>query len=127
MKSVQRVLSLENPDHHLWNNNGTWFVHYTVYPTAVTKQRVRKSLGTRCLAEARRKRDELLETLHSCDTVAGSKGTESPRSTESQGILLEISWATCAPEFWECQPVAALELSSSSTNDGRQLRFAGMR
>ena len=25
-----------NPDHHLWNNNGTWFVHYTVYPTPMT-------------------------------------------------------------------------------------------
>ena len=22
-----------NLNHHLWNNNGTWWIHYTVYPT----------------------------------------------------------------------------------------------
>ena len=48
-----------NPDHHLWNNNGTWFVHYTVYPDQLTKQRVRHSLGTKSRTEARRKRDVL--------------------------------------------------------------------
>lgn len=48
-----------NPDHHLWNNNGTWFVHYTVYPDRLTKARIRHSLGTKSLAEARRKRDVL--------------------------------------------------------------------
>jgi hypothetical protein len=50
----------ENVNHHLWNNHGTWFVHYTFYPTPVTKQRIRKSLKTRSLCEARRRRDELL-------------------------------------------------------------------
>ena len=32
-----------NPNHHLWNNNGTWWLHYTVYPTPVTSER-RRSL-----------------------------------------------------------------------------------
>ena len=49
-----------NPNHHLWNNNGTWFVHYTVYPTPVTKERIRHSLGTRNEREARRRRDRIL-------------------------------------------------------------------
>ncbi len=49
-----------NPDHHLWNNNGTWFVHYVVHPTPITKERVRRSLGTKCLSEARARRDALL-------------------------------------------------------------------
>ena len=22
----------DNPDHHLWNNHGIWFVHYTIHP-----------------------------------------------------------------------------------------------
>ena len=22
-----------NLNHHLWNNNGTWWIHYTIYPT----------------------------------------------------------------------------------------------
>lgn len=49
-----------NPNHHLWNNNGVWFVHYTVHPDALTAQRVRRSLGTRDLAVARERRDQLL-------------------------------------------------------------------
>jgi hypothetical protein len=51
----------ENPNHHLWNNHGTWFVHYVVHPTPWTKERVRRSLGTRSVEEARRRRDELFE------------------------------------------------------------------
>jgi hypothetical protein len=53
-------LNPANPDHHLWNNNGTWFVHYTIHPTPLTKQRVRKSLRTKNLIQAREHRDELL-------------------------------------------------------------------
>ena len=49
-----------NPNHHLWNNNGTWFIHYVVHPTPFTKERVRRSLVTKCLAEARARREELL-------------------------------------------------------------------
>jgi hypothetical protein len=50
----------ENPNHHLWNNNGTWFIHYVVHPTPFTKERIRKSLGTKSLVEARAKRDAIL-------------------------------------------------------------------
>lgn len=53
----------ENPDHHLWNNHGIWFVHYTVHPDGLTKERVRRSLGTKSLEEARRLRDKLFEKL----------------------------------------------------------------
>jgi hypothetical protein len=49
-----------NPDHHLWKNNGTWFVHYTIHPTPFTKQRIRASLQTKNLTEARWRRDQLL-------------------------------------------------------------------
>jgi hypothetical protein len=52
-----------NPDHHLFNNNGTYWVHYTAFPTAVTKQRVRKSLKTHDLEVARERRDTLLAKL----------------------------------------------------------------
>jgi hypothetical protein len=53
----------ENPNHHLWFNNGTWFVHYTIHPDPLTKQRVRRSLGTKSLGEAKSKRDRLLREL----------------------------------------------------------------
>ena len=50
----------DNPNHHLWNNHGTWWCHYTVHPTPGTKRRVRVSLGTRDVREAREIRDLLL-------------------------------------------------------------------
>ena len=53
----------ENPNHHLWNNHGTWFLHYTVHPTPFTKERVRCSLRTRDLAVARDRRDAFLARL----------------------------------------------------------------
>ena len=55
-----RVLP-DNPDHHLWNNNGTWWCHYTVHRPDYTKQRVRVSLGTSCHEAARRLRDRVLQ------------------------------------------------------------------
>lgn len=60
----------QNPDHHLYNNNGTWWVHYTAYPTPATTQRVRRSLKTRCIEQARERRDAILGELFY------TKGTE---------------------------------------------------
>ncbi len=48
-----------NPDHHLWNNNGTWWIGYTIYPDPLTKQRIRTSLHTTSVAEARLRRDAI--------------------------------------------------------------------
>jgi hypothetical protein len=52
-----------NPDHHLYNNNGNWWLHYTVHLTDYTKRRVRLSLRTRDLPTARRRRDEIFARL----------------------------------------------------------------
>ena len=60
MKSLKRVVVHDNSNHHLWNNHGTWCVHYTVYPTEFTKERVRASLKTRSIEVACRRRDQLL-------------------------------------------------------------------
>jgi hypothetical protein len=49
-----------NPDHHLWNNNGTWWIHLTLHLPDFTKRRLRRSLSTSDLATARRQRDHLL-------------------------------------------------------------------
>ena len=56
-------LNADNPNHHLWNNNGTWFLHYTVYPTSFTKERIRRSLGTKDLDTARQRRDSFFRQL----------------------------------------------------------------
>jgi hypothetical protein len=52
-----------NPDHHLWNNNGTWWIHYTLHLPDYTKQRVRRSLGTRHSRVARQRRNEIFAGL----------------------------------------------------------------
>jgi hypothetical protein len=57
---VARRSKSKHPNHNLWNNHGTWFIHYTVYPTPYTKERVRRSLQTKDLDEARRRRDQWL-------------------------------------------------------------------
>lgn len=53
-----RILS-GNPNHHLWNNNGTWWCHYTIHRPDFTKQRVRMSLDTCNPRAARVKRDAI--------------------------------------------------------------------
>ncbi len=53
----------ENPNHHLWNNHGTWFLHYTIHPTPFTKERIRRSLGTKDVRIARERRDAFFANL----------------------------------------------------------------
>ena len=53
----------ENENHHLWNNHGTWFLHYTVHPTPFTKERIRRSLGTKDVNVARERRDTFFAQL----------------------------------------------------------------
>ena len=59
-QSVLAIRLTDNPDHHLWNNNGTFWCHYTEHLSDYTKRRVRKSLHTKDLGIARVLRDSLL-------------------------------------------------------------------
>ena len=52
-----------NPDHHIWDNNGTFWCHYTVHEAGHTKRRVRAPLHTKDREEARVRRDELLKAV----------------------------------------------------------------
>jgi hypothetical protein len=58
------VLSLRthpaNPNHHLWWNNGTWWLHATVHYPDYTKQRLRLPLETKNVGLARSRRDAVL-------------------------------------------------------------------
>jgi hypothetical protein len=66
-------INAANLNHHLWNNNGTWWCHYTIHPTPFTKQRIRASLGTKDRAEARLRRDQmLLRTKRVPDVLKGA-------------------------------------------------------
>jgi len=66
----------ENANHHLWNNHGTWFLHYTTYPTPLTKERIRRSLGTRDLTVARERRDRFF--AHLSAEAVGQAGERCP-------------------------------------------------
>lgn len=51
-----------NPDHHIWCNNGTYFIHLTLKWRG-RRTRLRKSLRTKDVVEARRRRDRFFETI----------------------------------------------------------------
>jgi hypothetical protein len=48
-----------NVNHHLWNNNGTFWCHLTVHLEDFTKERLRLSLETRNIEHTRQLRDSL--------------------------------------------------------------------
>ncbi len=59
-----RHLNSSNLNHHLWQSHGRWFIACTIYPTPITKERVRKSLHTTDVVEARKKRDLFFQNLN---------------------------------------------------------------
>ena len=50
----------DNAHHHLWDNHGTFWCHFTLHLPDYTKQRVRLALGTRDFSAAQELRDGLL-------------------------------------------------------------------
>lgn len=58
-----------NLNHHLWANHGWWWIHYVVH-RGNRKERIRRSLQTRDLDVARRRRDEWFARLRAAATVA---------------------------------------------------------
>lgn len=52
-----------NPNHHLWNNRGVWWCHLTVHKTDATSERLRFSLKTRDVDNARNRRDRILRDI----------------------------------------------------------------
>ena len=50
----------DDPDHHLLNSNGTWWLHCTIRLPDFTKWRLRRNLRTSDLQTARRLRDRIL-------------------------------------------------------------------
>ena len=49
-----------NPDHHLWRNGRFWWVAFTLIHEGWRQERVRRSLGTPDVREARARRDAIL-------------------------------------------------------------------
>lgn len=55
-----KKMTFHDPDHHLWRNGRLYWVAFTVHLPGWQKERVRLSLGTDDVVEARRRRDEVL-------------------------------------------------------------------
>lgn len=54
-------MPVPNPNHHLWRNGRLWWIAFTVLYDGWRQERIRRSLGTANLDEARRLRDEVIE------------------------------------------------------------------
>ena len=70
-----------NRHHRLWNNNGVWWVHYTLNFDCRTR-RVRRSLKTGSLDEAIRRRDDLFARLQAEGEDLPERATESEQSAD---------------------------------------------
>jgi hypothetical protein len=51
------------PNHHLWRNGRFWWIAYTVLHDGWRQERIRHSLRTDDVEEARRRRDDILSRL----------------------------------------------------------------
>jgi hypothetical protein len=47
-------------DHHIWNNNGTWWCHLSLARSRGRAKRIRFSLHTNSRVEARKRRDLIM-------------------------------------------------------------------
>lgn len=70
--------------HHLWLNNGTWWAHYTLHFDH-RKRRIRRSLKTRSLDEAIRRRDELFALIARDGEWVEERGGRMPDTTPTHG------------------------------------------
>ena len=67
MKTKKKVFPLYEgkhygPDHHMWDNNGSWWAHFSVTRLRGRCKRIRVPLCTKNRKLARQRRDQLLKT-----------------------------------------------------------------
>ena len=64
-----------NPNHHLWKNGRLWWIAFTLIHDGWRQERVRQSLGTDSLNEARRRRDAIL-AVFAKEPLPGGRSVE---------------------------------------------------
>lgn len=92
-------MPVTNPNHHLWRNGRLWWVAFTVIHDGWRQERVRRSLRTADLDEARRRRDDLLQqyaTIPSAEVAA--LRAASLHADESTAFHLDPAFAS-RPSF----------------------------
>jgi hypothetical protein len=61
--SLRLVTRRTDTNHHIWKNNGTWWIRFTLRSTEGTSIRHAYSLKTPNLDAARRKRDRIFAAI----------------------------------------------------------------
>jgi hypothetical protein len=64
-----------NGNHHLWNNNGTWWCHLTLHLAGFQKERLRLSLETHDLTQAKILRNALFALFGLHPSMAAAKAS----------------------------------------------------
>ena len=92
-------VDVDNDTHHLWCNNGTWWIHYTIH-FGHRARRIRKSLRTRSLEEACARRDARLAAVAADGEVVPERrpcargicpGSKSPPAAVNSPSLVSAS------------------------------------
>jgi hypothetical protein len=74
-----------NPNHHLWKNGRLWWLAVTLLHDGWRQERVRQSLGTDDILEARRRRDLVLARFA---RPAGTAAAAAARTATAGATLL---------------------------------------
>jgi hypothetical protein len=79
-----------NPNHHLWKNGRLWWLAVTLLHDGWRQERIRQSLGTDDLLEARRRRDLVLARFArpGAGAPATSSAAASAREHSREAALL---------------------------------------
>jgi hypothetical protein len=75
-----------NPNHHLWKNGRLWWLAVTLLHDGWRQERVRQSLGTDDVLEARRRRDLVLARFARPATVP-ARAVPAPVVAAEAGLL----------------------------------------
>ncbi|MFM7292980.1 MAG: hypothetical protein ACKO6B_17355 [Planctomycetia bacterium] len=88
-----------NRTHHIWCNNGSWWVAYVLHFSG-RKRRIRRSLGTSCVEEAIRRRDELFARIEREGEEVPERRSKGRRSGEGDGEReMRMTYGTSGGHF----------------------------
>ena len=80
-----------NDLHHLWRNNGTWWIHYVAHFDH-RKRRIRRSLKTANVREAIARRDELFARIaRDGEEVPERRPRRSDEEDEARVVLVAVA------------------------------------
>lgn len=87
--------------HNIWCNNGTWWVHYTLHFDD-RKRRIRRSLKTRSLEEAIRRRDELFARIERDGEWVEDRSDQTPHL---RPLIMAVTATVKGGAAWTSLPV----------------------